>query len=85
MEQKTAEDLNGFEMLEMKKVLGTSIDNADGISLTYALTYVFKKRENPDYRYDDALGMTLREVQAYLGVTEDEVDLSDLDDNDPKD
>jgi hypothetical protein len=49
------------------------------------LTYVFKKRENPDYRYDDALGMTLREVQAYLGVTEDEVDLSDLDDNDPKD
>lgn len=86
MDTKTAEDLNGFEMLEIKKVLGTSLEKADGIELTYALAYVFKRRENPEYTYADALAMTLRQVQDYLGVTDEEieVDLSDLTDDDPK-
>lgn len=85
----TAEDLTGFEMLEVKKVIGTSLDRADSIELTYALAYVFKKRDDASYTYNDALGMTLKEVQEFLGVTDDDDDAVAMpfedDDNDPKD
>lgn len=83
----TAEDLTGFEMLEVKKTIGTSIDKADAIDLTYALTYVFKKRDNASFTYNDALALTLRDVQEYLGLNEDDdvVMPFEVDDNDPKD
>jgi len=70
--KKDIQDLTGFEMIELKKVLGTSLESADGIEATYALTYIFKKREDASFTHEQALGMTLKDVQEYMGVDEEE-------------
>lgn len=70
--QKDMTDLNGFEMMELKKILGTSIEKADGIEATYAIAYIFKKREDGNVTHDDVLRMTVKEVQAYMGLDDEE-------------
>jgi len=74
--QKDMTDLNGFEMIELKKILGTSVEKADGIEATYAIAYIFKKREDPKVTHNDVLGLTIKEVQEYMGLDEeDEVEM----------
>lgn len=70
--QKDMQDLTGFEMIELKKVLGTSLEQADGVEATYAVAYIFKKRENAETTYDDVLGLSIREIQEYMGTEDDE-------------
>ena len=70
--QKDMTDLNGFEMIELKKILGTSIEQADGIEATYAIAYIFKKRDQESVTYNDVLGMTVKEVQDYMGLDEED-------------
>lgn len=83
--QKDMTDLNGFEMLELKKILGTSIEQADGIEATYAIAYVFKKREDANITHDDVLRMTVKQVQEYMGFDEeDEVQMPFETDSAPK-
>ena len=70
--QKDMTDLNGFEMLELKKILGTSVENADGIEATYAVAYLFKKRDDSSTTYDDVLCLTIKEIQSYMGLDEED-------------
>lgn len=70
--QKDMTDLNGFEMLELKKILGTSVENADGIEATYAVAYLFKKRDDSKTTYDDVLRLTIKEIQSYMGLDEED-------------
>lgn len=70
--QKDMTDLNGFEMLELKKILGTSVENADGIEATYAVAYLFKKRDDSSTTYDDVLRLTIKEIQSYMGLDEED-------------
>lgn len=80
------DDLNGFEMIELKKKVGGRLETADGVDTTYALVYIFKKRDNAEFTWDDALSMKFKDVQEYLGLDDDEVEMPfEVDDNDPKD
>lgn len=85
--EKTVDDLNGFELIELKKRVGGKLETADGVDTAYALTYIFKKRDVEGFTYDDALGMKFRDVQDYLGLEDDELPSEDpfADDESPKD
>lgn len=82
------EDLNGFEMIELKKLVGGRLESADGIDTVYALVTVFKKRDNADHTHNESLGMSFKDAQAFLGLDEDDEPSADPfadDANDPKD
>ena len=69
---KNIEDLNGFEMKKARQMLGGRVDQADPIELLYVLTFLFQKRDDSGIEYNTVLGMSLREVQEYLGVEDDD-------------
>lgn len=65
------------EVAFIEKASNQSIDQLgdEGVpkgNFLCALVFVFKRRENPKYTWNDAKGLGLEEAQEYLGLTEED-------------
>jgi hypothetical protein len=65
------------EMNELETLIGRSLksvgdDDALIAGLTTAMAYIVKKRDNPEFTYEQALDLTFAEATALMGEEEDE-------------
>ena len=66
----SADNLNGFELLELQKVTKQSLESMDNMTMMYGIVYIAKRRENKKFTWNNALEMSLGEVNKFLGVDE---------------
>lgn len=75
MDAKTIQSLTLGEIAAVESLSGQSIDslgNSDapkGKTMA-ALAYVFKRRQDPTFKFDDALNLTMEQATAVLGAVE---------------
>ncbi len=80
------EELTGRDVLDIEAAIGKSFSDAaeaGDMMIGFALYWVARRRNEPGYTYDDALGETVETVTAAVGDLNDETPKAYADTGEP--
>lgn len=75
IDRLTVGDLAIVEELSGQGIAVLGDETAPKAKLMAALVYVFKRKQDKDFTFQDALNLTLEEAQEILGLSDDDENL----------